>query len=114
MPYMQKGVIYMENKFRLDDDALLNINGGTYSETDELYEFIKRNDPQGYNRLLGELRGDLSAYFASIGIDARYIHTRYAQPNVYYDGYDGDAIAAGTAKTFTHAEVMDMLKNRLQ
>ncbi len=104
----------MANSFRLDDDALLNINGGTYSETDELYEFIKAHDPDGYNRLLGELRGDFSAYFTSIGIDARYIHTRYAQPNVYYPGYDGDAIADGTAESFTHEQVMDMLKNKFQ
>ena len=66
----------MAGKFLLDDEMMENISGGTFKETDEIYEFVKQHDPAGYARLMGDLRGNFSAYFQSIGIEAGYINTR--------------------------------------
>lgn len=96
----------------LNDEQLHSVSGGTIEETNEIYDFIQAHDPQGYVRLLGELRGDLSAYFQSVGIDAHYIYARSGNPNVYGAEYDADAIANGTLKTYSHEQIMAMLKNR--
>ena len=43
----------MAGKFLLDDEMMENISGGTFKETDEIYEFVKQHDPAGYAKLMG-------------------------------------------------------------
>lgn len=102
----------MAGKFLLDDEMMENISGGTFKETDEIYEFVKQHDPAGYAKLIGELRGNFSAYFQSIGIEAGYINTRVNDSNVYAPTYDAQAIADGTLPTYSHEEIMAMLRQR--
>ncbi len=102
----------MTGKVLLDDETMNTISGGTFSETDEIYEFVKTHDPAGYARLMDDLRGNFSAYFQSVGLNVGCVNTRFYDSNVYAAEYDPQAIADGTLATFSHEEVMAMLRQR--
>lgn len=104
----------VKNMFKMTDEEIAQISGGTDAESQEIMEYIRAHDPNGYAFIVNSKRPQswsMLRYLYDHGVPLIFYAPHSSVSNTYFIGDKDDM---STNQQVSHAELMAMIREKIR